>query len=142
MEAVRQKAYDLFSRRGGVGGRALDDWIAAEGLVLGWTSAEMIEREGAYDLDLTLPGFLPQEIEVTASEHEMIVHAEHNAEKQGSDEDEVWEESRSQEIFRRFRLPTPVSTEKIIAELKDGVLHVHAPKSVTESVDSRPSALA
>jgi HSP20 family protein len=93
-------------------------------------------------VDLTLPGFLPQEIEVTASEHEMIVHAEHNSEQHGSDEDEAWEESRSQEIFRRFRLPTPVSTEKIIAELKDGVLHVHAPKSSAAAVESHPTALA
>ena len=50
----------------------------------------------------------------------------HNSEQHGTDEDEAWEESRSQQIFRRFRLPTPVSTEKIIAELKDGPL-AHAP---------------
>lgn len=29
-EAVRARAYELYLERGGVGGRALDDWLAAE----------------------------------------------------------------------------------------------------------------
>ncbi len=129
MEAVRQKAYDLFSQRGGASGNALEDWIAAEREVLGAASAELKELDEAYDVDLTLPGFVAEEIEVTASADEMIIHAEHTTEREGTDEDEMWMESRSSEIFRRFRLPTPVSIERIVAELKNGVLHVHAPKS-------------
>jgi HSP20 family protein len=140
MEAVRMKAYDLFSQRGGAPGRALDDWIAAEGAVLGWTSAELTEREEAYDVDVKLPDFLAEEIELTATSEEVIVHAEHTVEKSDKDEDEEWSEARSQEVYRRFRLPTPVSAEQIVAKLKDGVLHVHAPKA--GSAESAPVLIA
>ena len=43
LDAVRQRAFELFATRGGTAGHELDDWIAAEHEVLGRPAAELKE---------------------------------------------------------------------------------------------------
>jgi HSP20 family protein len=128
-EAIRQKAYELFLLRGDDPGNAIDDWYAAERTILGLAPTEVTENDGAYVVDLTLPGFDAGDVEVMANENEVIVRAEAKEETKGRDSNIVWREFGERAVYRRFTLPTPVSTERISANLADGVLHVHAPKS-------------
>jgi HSP20 family molecular chaperone IbpA len=108
MNAVREKAFDLFAQRGGTGGGALDDWVTAERAILGWSPAELKEQSDAYDVDMTLPGFAAKEVEVTATDHEVIIHAEHASEQSEKKDGVVWTEFGSSAVYRRFSLPTPV----------------------------------
>lgn len=54
---VRQRAFDLFEKRGRELGHALDDWLRADHDVRGWPAAELDEKAGEYELQMTLPGF-------------------------------------------------------------------------------------
>jgi HSP20 family protein len=130
LEAVRERAYGLFASRGRRAGSDLDDWMKAERELFGWTAGEMKERDGEYEVDVTLPGFKADEVELTATPNELIVHAQSKSEKKGGDDRVIWSEFGSSDVYRRFSLPTPVQAERISAELKNGVLKVHAPKSV------------
>lgn len=130
MEGVRQRAFDLFSTRGGRQGRDLDDWITAERELLGWSTAEMKERPDEFEVDLALPGFKADDVELTATSQEIIVHAARKDQRSGETDHVVWSEFGSNEIYRRFTLPADVRTDRVTAELKNGVLRVHAPKSV------------
>jgi len=40
-----------------------------------------------------------------------------------------WEEFGDVEFQRTFSVPQTIDMEKVVAELKDGVLHLHLPKS-------------
>lgn len=129
MDAVRQRAFEMFAERGGTEGRDLDDWIAAEHEVLGWPAAELKEANGAFQVDVTLPGFAAKEVEVTATPTELIVHAASRQERKGEDEYIVWSEFGSNDVYRRFGFPKSVDVDKVTARLENGILKVMAPKA-------------
>lgn len=128
MDAVREKAFELFLRRGATAGNDLQDWITAEQEVLGWPAAELTERNGEYEVDITLPGFTEEEVEVTATPSELIVHAATQRERQGEEAQIVWSEFKSNDVYRRFDFPKSVDAEKVSARLEHGILKVVAPK--------------
>jgi len=135
LDAVRERAFALFSRRGGQPGHELEDWVTAEREVLGWPVAELKERNGSYEVDVTLPGFSPKDIEVTATPNEMIVHAVSTTDRSGEDSRVLWSEFGQQEIYRRIDLPIAINADKVSASLDHGVLHLKAPKFATPSTD-------
>ncbi|HEX4932440.1 MAG TPA: Hsp20/alpha crystallin family protein, partial [Gemmatimonadaceae bacterium] len=128
MDAVRQRAFELFAERGGEGGHELDDWVAAEHQVFGWPAAEFKDVDGAFEVDVTLPGFDAQEVEVTATPSELIVHAATTEEKHGEDAAILWSEFGSNDVYRHVGFPRPVAADRVTATLENGLLKVRAPK--------------
>jgi HSP20 family molecular chaperone IbpA len=133
LNAVRERAYNLFASRGRRFGSDMDDWLAAEREVLGNSRGALKEVNGEYEVDLMLPGFRAEDVEVTATPTELIVHAASKKESSGTEGEVLWSEFGSSEVYRRFAMPTPVRTESIIADLSDGVLTVHAPKAAVSA---------
>lgn len=147
MQAVREKAFELFTRRGEGTGRELDDWIAAEREVLGWPTAKFTATDGAYEVDVSLAGFTDKDVEVTATPGELIVHAATSEERKGGDEQVMWSEFGSRDVYRRFAFPKPVNADKVTASLDHGILRIRAPvmdegKVIAPDVEERPTALA
>lgn len=136
MEAVRRRAFELFERRGCELGSELEDWLKAEHEILGWPAAEMKERDGKYEVEVTLPGFDPSEVQVTATPSEIIVHAETKHEKKGEEGKLFWTEFGSNDVYRRFELPDSIDVDKTSAQLDKGILHVTATKMT--SAKARP----
>ena len=127
---IRQRAQKLFERRGRQIGHTLEDWLTAERELLGkWSAAELKEKDGKYELEMTLPGYEPKEIEVTATPGEIIVHAESKYEKKGPGGQVVWTEFGSNKVYRRFELPESIDVDKTNATLEKGILHVTAAKA-------------
>lgn len=127
LDAIRQLAYSIYLQRGDTGGSELDDWLTAERIVLGLAATELTENDGAYAVDMPLPGFDAADVEIAATENEVVVHALLTA--ADGDAAPTTPEAGEPEVYRRFRMPTPITFERISAEFHDGVLHVRAPKS-------------
>lgn len=127
-DAVQRRAFDLFEKRGGELGHDLEDWLKAERELMGWPAAELAEKDGGYQMEITLPGFTPKDVEVTATSNEVIVHAATHEEKKTEKENVLWTEFGSNDVYRRFGLPNPIDIEKVSANLEDGVLRILAPK--------------
>lgn len=125
---IQRRAFELFERRGCELGHALEDWLAAEHQVMGWPAAELVEKQGKYDLGLTVPGFDPKDVEVTVTPSEIIVHARAQPEKKAEDAKVVWTEFGPNDVYRRFVLPEPIDVDKTNATLDRGMLHVLAEK--------------
>ena len=135
---VRQRALDLFENRGRQFGHELDDWLTAEREVLGkWSAAELKETNGKYELEMTLPGYEPKEITVTATPSEIIVNAESKHEKKSSEGKVLWTEFGSNKVFRRVELPEPIDVDKTSATLEKGLLKIGAAKAPT----AKPKAI-
>ena len=75
-DRIRLEAYNLFARRGSGDGGALDDWLEAERNVC-WPAAKLVERDGAFVLEVALAGFEPSEISLTATPREIMIKANH-----------------------------------------------------------------
>jgi HSP20 family molecular chaperone IbpA len=140
-DRIRLQAYNLFSRRGGSPGHALDDWLAAEH-ELCWPAAQLVERDDAFALEVALAGFESSEITVTATPREVIVKAVHKAEKAESKDEKGlelrWSEFRSNDVYRRVELPRDIVVDKVTASLHNGLLKIVAPKSAS---GSKPTAV-
>jgi HSP20 family protein len=128
-DAVRQRAHELFVNRGGEFGHALDDWFTAEREVFGWTAAEFSEKDNAYEIDFTLAGFDPKDVQVTATPNEIIARAATKEERKVEKNNVLWSEFGSKDVCRRFEIPSPIDTDKVTARLDKGVLHITAPKA-------------
>ncbi len=128
-DAVRQRAYELFENRGGEGSRALDDWFNAEREVFGWSAAELAEKDNAYEIDFTLAGFDPKDVQVTATPGEVIACGATLQQNKVEKDKVLWSEFGSKDVCRRIELPGPIDTDKVTATLDKGVLHIKAPKA-------------
>jgi HSP20 family protein len=133
LRRIRERAYGVFSGRGFGVGHALDDWLTAEH-ELCWVAGELTERDADYVLSLTLPGFEPGEISVTATPRELIVHAKvARQEEAKKEEGEIrWSEFRANDVYRRVELAKDIDVQKVSASLKNGLLKVTAPKAMAQ----------
>jgi HSP20 family protein len=143
VDRIRLDAYNLFARRGSGDGHALDDWLAAE-RNLCWPAAKLIERKGALVLEVALAGFEPSEISLTATPREIMIKANHEHARKSSDKDAAtrWSEFRSDEVFRRVELPSPVDVGQVTASLKNGLLVVVAPLAASSKSTSTKVSIA
>lgn len=135
LDRLRDRAYNLFCTRGRGDGHALDDWLAAE-REISWPAAELAERDGDLELNVALPGFEPEEINVTATPRELIIKAAHLTKRtsppEGAPDVVHWSEFHRSDVIRRVELPTEVDLDKISAELNRGVLTIEAPKATAK----------
>ena len=140
-DRIRLDAYNLFARRASGDGHALDDWLAAE-RNLCWPAAKLIERDGVLVLEVALPGFDASEISLTATPREVLIKANHEHARKSDDQESAtrWSEFRSDEVYRRVELPSPVNVGKTTASLKNGLLIVVAP--LAPSGKSTPTKIA
>ncbi len=133
LEGVRQRAFDLFENRGRELGHDQEDWLKAERELFSWPAAELAERDGKYEIQVSLPGFESKDVEVTTTPSEIVIHAETHGEtkeeKKTQKNNVLWTEFGSSNVYRRFELPNPINVDKVTANLENGVLRIIAPES-------------
>jgi HSP20 family protein len=136
LDEVRRRAFEFFEKRRYQPGHELDDWFKAEHEVFGWPAAELVEKDGKYEAQITLPGFDPKEVQVTVTPSEIIVHAETKHEKKIEKPNVLWTEFGSDDVYRRFELPARIDVDKTSATLDNGMLHITAAKA--PAVQTKP----
>jgi len=128
LEAVQRRAFELFEQRGREDGHELEDWLQAEHELFGWPAAELAEKNGAYEIGVTLPGFEAKDVEVTATPAEVVIHAATQKEKKSEKDNVLWTEFGSDDVYRRFQVPNAINVDQVTAKLDNGLLRVIAPK--------------
>jgi len=132
-ERIRARAFDLFSRRGFGEGHALDDWLTAEREIC-WPAGELAEQDKTFTLSVALPGFEPADISVTATPHQLVVHAKAKTESKKEEEAKkghkvYWSEFRSNDVYRQVELPKDIDAQSVSASLQNGLLKIVATKA-------------
>ncbi|MDX1517639.1 MAG: Hsp20 family protein [Woeseiaceae bacterium] len=132
-DRIRVRAFNLFKGRGAATGHDVDDWLTAEREIC-WPAAELVEEDDEFEVRIALAGFEAEDITVTATPDELIVKASRTESDKSDDKDAevLWSEFRSNEVYRRIALPSPIDVDKIDAELKRGMLEIEAPKARTK----------
>ena len=123
-----RRAYEIFQRRGGEFGRELDDWFRAESEVLLPVKVEVTETGDQINIRAAVPGFGPEDIEVSVKDDVLILSGETESHKKSEDENTVFSEFRSNKFCRQLTLSSDVDEDKVTAKLKDGVLKLTLPK--------------
>lgn len=83
--------------------------------------ANFIEKDDCYDLQISLPGFYQENIEVKMKGDKLVAKAKHS---------QRWWNGRtaSSYFFQSYSIPIDVSQKNIISNYNDGVLHIQMPK--------------
>jgi HSP20 family protein len=117
-------------------------------------AVDIVETKGGYRLAADLPGFRPEDIEISAENGNLIISGERKMEV-AEEKDGYRHRERAYGRFRRtFSLPKGVDVDAIRANVENGVLVLSIPKPVAEiprkikvaaqptSVDSKAPALS
>ena len=127
---IRRKAFEVFQCNGCADGHSLNDWLEAEGDIVLSPEAELIEREGNFQVRMAVRGFACKNIRVTAMPMVLFVEAESKHEHEKSEGDVYSCEFVQRQFFRRLDLPAAINVDKVSASLEHGVLQLTAPKKV------------
>ncbi len=141
-ERIRQRAFEIFERRAGVDGFAIDDWLLAERGLLRIPESELIEGDGRFELRVSAPGFGPNEVQVTALPDAVIIKASSTHKHNETSGEVRFCEFDQKTLFRRFELPEPIDLDKITANIDKGLLHVTASKVQQATAQKQRAAAA
>jgi len=141
-DQVRRRAFEMFERRGGGDGLAMNDWLNAERDLFRIPDSELVERDGKFEARVSAPGFDPGDVHVTALPDALIVKAS-STHKHDKDDGKVrFCEFDRKTLFRRFDLPERINVDQVTANLEKGVLQLTAIKSRPESSQAQRSRAA
>jgi HSP20 family protein len=93
-----------------------------------WPSIDVRDAGDKIEIVAELPGYQPDQVEVTVHEGVLTIAASRKDESNSDDRGYLWRERRSSSLYRRLRLPEGASAEKVEASLSEGLLTVSVPK--------------
>jgi HSP20 family molecular chaperone IbpA len=128
-EKIRQRAFEIFERRGAYGGSAVNDWLSAERDLFRVPESELIERDGKFEARVAAPGINAEDVKVTALPDALIVKGTTTHSHDKTEGDVRFCEFDQRTLFRRFDLPEPINVDRVTANLDRGVLQLTALKA-------------
>lgn len=114
-----------------------DGWTSGEGENGSrvWTPRmDLSETETEYLAKMDLPGLAKDDVSVKVENRKLIVSGERKEELRDEGENFLRIERSYGSFYRSFPLPENAKSNAIDAEIKNGVLMVHIPKSEKEKV--------
>lgn len=121
---ITERAHQLFEKRGGNCGQEVEDWLRAEGDLLHPLPIELKEDQDKLIIHAEVPGFTADELQISVEPQRVIICGITDWFANKKEVQTVYTEIHSNEIFRSFDLPLPVSPEKSTVQLKDGILEL------------------
>lgn len=100
-------------------------WSATLG---GAMACDVIERDDTYDIEIDVPGFENDDIEVRVTDHTLHVAAERSEERDVEDAAFVRRERQHRSLERSIQLPENIDADDIEARTTNGVLTITVPK--------------
>lgn len=100
-------------------------------------AVNVVEKEGEYAVDLSVPGFGKDDINVVIDKNRLTISArkENKNEEKDSKDRVVRREFSSSSFERSFILPENIDTDKISAKQENGVLKLAIPKLLNAPED-------
>ncbi|HWQ23571.1 MAG TPA: Hsp20/alpha crystallin family protein [Gaiellaceae bacterium] len=91
-------------------------------------AADMYETDKELVVELDVPGFDENDLELAVSDHTLTIKGERKQEKEEKEKTFYLHERLEKHFERKFTLPPEVDLEHVEAKFRTGVLEVHVPK--------------
>jgi HSP20 family protein len=86
------------------------------------------QADDAYIIDASVPGFSPEDIEVTLDNSLLTIAGKMSTQSENSQGGYLHRERRMTSVFRQVSLPAEVRADDISADFKNGVLTIRVPR--------------
>lgn len=110
----------------------------------GMMKTDIKEQDGAYLMDIDLPGFQKEDINAELRDGYMTITAQKNESNDTKDEDGnyIHRERYTGSCSRTFYVGDGVSEEDIKASFKDGTLHLAIPKEELKKLEEQKKLIS
>jgi len=133
VEMIRQRAFELFERRGYSPGSDLADWVQAERDLFWVPPAELAETDSEFQITVAVPGLDPREVHVTAQPGEILIQGNHEKRVEIKEKGVLYSEFEEKALYRRFEIAHPIDVGHVTANIENGMLTVKAPKNMPQA---------
>jgi HSP20 family protein len=133
---IRERAYELCQERGHVG-REMEDWLTAESEIISVPPAELIEKDGTFQVRFAVVGIDLQDMRVMTSPNQMLVRADYRYEPEPEAGTIHLSDFKSATVFRSVQFPQPIDVNRVDIEYQDGILRVTAAKASQERMRAK-----
>ena len=89
---------------------------------------DIYQSEDAYTIEASVPGFRPEDVEVTIDDNVLTIKGQMKTEEKRDSGGYVHRERRSASVYRQVSLPQQVKADGIEAAFENGVLKVVIPR--------------
>jgi HSP20 family protein len=127
-DRIRERAFELFERRGAAPGFELEDWVQAEHDLFWVPQSEIAEADSYFNIRVGVPGFEGKDLDVTAQTNELLIQGKTEIREEKTEGGVTYSEFGSKSLFRRFILDTPIEVDGVVAKVDNGMLTIVAPK--------------
>jgi HSP20 family protein len=90
---------------------------------------DIVDHGDKYEMHVEMPGIKKEDINIGVTPTMVEISAEHEEKSEDKGKNWVRQERSSLDFYRSFQIPENVKTEKVEAELKDGILRLSLPKA-------------
>ena len=125
-DRILKRAYEIFNGNGGIFGKDLDNWLAAERELVWKPAIELREKDKEFDLQIALPGIDAKDLDIEVTPDTLLVKAETRHEQEEKKGNLYTCEFQTGNVFRSVHFPKKVNPEKVKAEFKNGMLTITA----------------
>ncbi len=126
-ERIMRRAYDIFRGNGSVLGRDLENWFAAEREIKWEPPIELKEKDNQFEVQVAVAGVDPKDLKIEVTSDDLLVSGETKTEKKEEKGQVYRSEFQSESLFRSIHFPKKVDSDKVKAEIKNGLLTIVAP---------------
>jgi len=138
-DRIRQRAFELSQTRPS-DAHALYDWAMAESEVISIPPAELIEKDGRFELKFAVAGVNPEEVNVTAAPDQILIKSEYNHQHEADIGTVHFCDFKSATVFRTVDLPQPIDVKSVSVHFERGMIIVSA--DTASAVQARPKRTA
>ena len=125
-ERIMRRAYDIFCMNGGDCGKDLENWLQAERELLWKPAIELEEQDNEFRLQIAVPGVEPDDIDIEVTPEDILVKADTQTGHGVKNGDVFTTEFASGNLFRSVHLPKRIDTDKVTAEVNNGMVTLKA----------------
>ena len=122
---IRDRAYQLSQERGHAG-REVDDWLTAESEIISVPPAELIERDGMFEMKFALGGIDPRDVRVLTSPDRVLVRCEARHQCESKSGTVHLCDFKSLTFFRSVPFPERIDLNSVDVAFEDGLLRITA----------------
>jgi HSP20 family protein len=125
-DRIMRRAYEIFEHNGSMPGRDHENWTQAERELVWKPPFELCEKDGQFQLEVAIAGVDAKDIDLEVTREDIVLTANTQHQHTAKKGFVHYCEFEPGKMFRAIHLPKKIDTDKVRAEIRNGLLRMTA----------------